>query len=108
MIFKTLLEHKSPIVETDFCDSVLKLDILCFDTDDIVVYNTFFEKHIEPLISYFQTEITLLCSDFEKDRHILKMFSIMLCLDTILVCNAYFDVNFERLKRVLHVLGKKL
>ena len=33
------------------------------------------------------------------------MFNIILCLDTILVCNAYFDVNFERLKRVLHVLG---
>ena len=43
--------------------------------------------------------------DFEKDRHVLKMFNIILCLDTILVCNAYFDVNFERLKRVLHVLG---
>uniref|UniRef100_A0A0D3A8K7 Uncharacterized protein n=1 Tax=Brassica oleracea var. oleracea TaxID=109376 RepID=A0A0D3A8K7_BRAOL len=126
MIFKTLLEQKSPRVETDFCDSVLKLDILCFETDrpwhvlrsllnncvllsfyDIVVYNIFFEKHIEPLISDSQSELTLLCSDFEKDRHVLKMFSIMLCLDTIPVCNVYFDVNFERLKRVLHVLGKE-
>ncbi|KAF3529163.1 hypothetical protein DY000_02039632 [Brassica cretica] len=126
MIFKTLLEQKSPRVETDFCDSVLKLDILCFETDrpwhvlrsllnncvllsfyDIVVYNTFFEKHIEPLISDSQSELTLLCYDFEKDRHVLKMFSIMLCLDTIPVCNVYFDVNFERLKRVLHVLGKE-
>ncbi|KAG5388418.1 hypothetical protein IGI04_029959 [Brassica rapa subsp. trilocularis] len=102
MIFKTLLEQKSPRVETDFCDSVLKLDILY-----IVVYNTFFEKHIEPLISDSQSEFTLLCSDFEKDRHVLKKFSIMLYLDTILICNAYFDVNFERLKRVLHVLGKE-
>ncbi|KAF3581696.1 hypothetical protein DY000_02033741 [Brassica cretica] len=34
------------------------------------------------------------------------MFNI-LCLDTILVYNAYFDVHFERLKRVLHVLGKE-
>ena len=35
------------------------------------------------------------------------MFNIILCLDTILVCNAYFDLNFERLKRVLHVLRKE-
>ncbi|KAF2601270.1 hypothetical protein F2Q70_00027959 [Brassica cretica] len=123
---KTLLEQKSATVETDFCDSVLKYDILCVQTDrpwlvlksllknyvtlsfdDILVYNTFFEKHIEPLISDSQSELTLLCSDFEKDRHVLKMFNIVLCLDTILVCNAYFDVIFERLKRVLHVLGKE-
>uniref|UniRef100_A0A0D3C2B4 Uncharacterized protein n=1 Tax=Brassica oleracea var. oleracea TaxID=109376 RepID=A0A0D3C2B4_BRAOL len=123
---KTLLEQKSATVETDFCDSVLKYDILCVQTDrpwlvlksllknyvtlsfdDILVYNTFFEKHIEPLISDSQSELTLLCSDFEKDRHVLKMFNIVLCLDTIMVCNAYFDVIFERLKRVLHVLGKE-
>ena len=66
---------------------------MCYlNFDDIFIYNTFFEKHIEPLISYSQSELTLLCSDFEKDMHILKMFNIILCLDTILVCNAYFDV----------------
>ena len=73
----------------------------------ILVYNTFFEKHIELLLSDSQSERTLLCSDFEKDRHDLKMLSIISCLDTILVCNAYFGVHFERLKRVLHVLGKE-
>uniref|UniRef100_A0A0D3DLH5 Uncharacterized protein n=1 Tax=Brassica oleracea var. oleracea TaxID=109376 RepID=A0A0D3DLH5_BRAOL len=100
---KTLLEQKSPRVETDFCDYVLKYDILCVETDrhwlvlksllkncvtlsfdDILVYNTLFEKHNDPLISDSQSELTLLRSDFEKDRHVLKMFNIMLCLDTIL------------------------
>ncbi|KAF3575488.1 hypothetical protein DY000_02032098 [Brassica cretica] len=71
MIFKTLLEQKSPRVETDFCDSLLKLDIFCFETDR--QYDS-------------QSELTVLCSDFEKDRHGLKMFSIMLCIDTILAC----------------------
>ncbi|KAF2616062.1 hypothetical protein F2Q70_00011589 [Brassica cretica] len=64
---KTLLEQKSPRDETDFCDFVLKFDIL----------------------------------------HDLKMLNIISCFDTILVCNAYFGVHFERLKRVLHVLGKE-
>ena len=79
--------------------------VLSFDV--ILVCNTFFEKHSEPLISDSQSELTLLCSDFEKDRHVLKMFNVILCLDTILICNAYFDVNFERLKRVLHVIWKE-
>ena len=73
-----------------------------------MVYNTFFDKHIEPLISDFQSELALLSSEFEKDMHVLKMFNIILCIDTILACNAYFDVNFERLKRVLHVLGNMI
>ena len=60
------------------------------------------------MISDSQSELTLLCSEFEKDRHTLKMFNILWCPDTILVCNAYFDVNFQRLKRVLHVLGKEI
>ncbi|KAF3587142.1 hypothetical protein F2Q69_00029828 [Brassica cretica] len=103
MFVKISSEDKSPRVETDFWDSVLKLDILCFETDrpwhmlrsllnncvflsfdDIVVDNTFFEKHIEHLISDSQSELTLLCSDFEKDRHVLTMFNIILCLDTIM------------------------
>ncbi|WZZ64890.1 hypothetical protein YC2023_076260 [Brassica napus] len=101
---KTLLEQKSPRVKSDFCDSVLKLDIMCVETDKlwhilrsllencvvlsfdvILVCNTFFEKQSEPLISDSQSELTLLCSDFEKDMHVLKMFNIISCLDTILV-----------------------
>ena len=81
--------------------------MLFLSFDVILVCNTFFEKHSEPLISDSQSELTLLCSGFEKDMHVLKMFNIILCLDTILVCNIYFDVDFERLKRVLHVLGKE-
>ncbi|KAF2616967.1 hypothetical protein F2Q68_00038549 [Brassica cretica] len=37
--------------------------------DNIMVYNTFFDKHIEPLISDSQSELTLLSSGFEKDMH---------------------------------------
>ena len=29
------------------------------------------------------------------------------CLETLLVINSYFDVRFEKLKRVLHVLPKE-
>uniref|UniRef100_A0A0D3CRP9 Uncharacterized protein n=1 Tax=Brassica oleracea var. oleracea TaxID=109376 RepID=A0A0D3CRP9_BRAOL len=32
---KTLLEQKSPRVKSDFCDSVLKLDIMCVETDKL-------------------------------------------------------------------------
>ena len=111
---KTLLEQKSPRVKSDFCDSVLKLDIMCVETDKlshilrsllencvvlsfdvILVCNTFFEKQSEPLISDSQSKLTLLCSDFEKDMHVLKMFNIISCLDTILVYNAYFDVHLK-------------
>ena len=126
-MLRKLLEQKLHRAETDFiCDFVLKLDIFRFETDKpwhilrsllencivlsfdvILVCNTFFEKQSEPLISDSQSELTLLCSDFEKDMHVVKMFNFILCLRTILVCNAYFDVHFERLKRVLHVLGKK-
>ena len=111
-MLRKLLEQKSHRAENDFiCDSVLKLDILCSETekpchilrsllqncvvfnfDIILVYNTLFEKHIEPLISDSQSELTHLCSDFEKESHVLKMFYIILCLDTILVYNTYFDV----------------
>ena len=123
---KTLLEHKSPRVKSDFCDSVLKLDSLCVETDKlwhnlrsilkncvvlsfdvILVYNTFFEKYFELLISDSQSELKLLCSDFEKAKHDLKLLNIISCFDTILVCNAYFHVHFERLKCELLVLRKE-
>ncbi|CAG7885562.1 unnamed protein product, partial [Brassica rapa] len=123
---KTLLEHKSPRVKSDFCDSVLKLDSLCVETDKlwhnlrsilkncvvlsfdvILVYNTFFEKYFELLISDSQSELNLLCSDFEKAKHDLKLLNIISCFDTILVCNAYFHVHFERLKCELLVLRKE-
>jgi len=76
--------------------------------DDIVVYNTFFEKRLELLINVSRSELTLLCSDVEKDMHVLRMIDIVACLDTILVYNVYFDVHLGRLKCVLLVLGKEI
>src|SRR5690606_22674090 len=87
---RKLHEPKSLISETDFIgESVLKLGILCSETDkpwhvlksllencvvlsfdDILVYNTFFEKHVDPLISDSQFQLNDLCSDFEKIRQI--------------------------------------
>ena len=75
--------------------------------DNILIYNTFFEKYIELLLRDSQSELTLLYSDFEKDKHVFKMLNIISCLDTIMVCNTYFDVHFERLKHVLYVLEKE-
>ena len=60
----------------------------------------FFEKHLELLINVSQSELTLLCSDVEKDMHVLRMIDIVACLDTILVYNVYFDVHLGRLKCV--------
>lgn len=60
------------------------------------------------MIDVSQTELTLLCSDVEKDMHVLKMTNIVACLDKILVCNVYFDEHLERLKCVLLVLGKEI
>ncbi|KAF3539905.1 hypothetical protein F2Q69_00022108 [Brassica cretica] len=76
--------------------------------DDILVYNSFFDKRLEHLIDVSQTELTLLCSDIEKDMHVLKMTSIVACLDKILVYNVYFDEHLEMLKCVLLVLGKEI
>ena len=113
--------------DLDFCDSVLQPDLVCSETNrtwhllrsfrdncvvlsfsDILVYNTFFDNRLDHLIDVVQTELTLLCSDVEKDRHVLKMSNIVACLDIILVCNVYFDVHLERLKCVLLVLGKEI
>ncbi|KAF2600378.1 hypothetical protein F2Q68_00010219 [Brassica cretica] len=131
-LIKKMLEQKSLETETDFCDldfcdSVLQPDLLSSETDktwhflrsildncivlsldDIVVYNTFFEKHLESLIVDYQSELRLVCSDVEQDMHNLKMNTIVAYLDKILVCNVYFDVHLDKLKCVLLVLVQPL
>ncbi|KAF3500547.1 hypothetical protein F2Q69_00042905 [Brassica cretica] len=137
-IVSTLLEQNSNKVETDFCgDSVLKpvhsyseydfeLKLLCSESDqvrhvlemfygssfheNILIYNTFFDKHAEPWIRNSQFELNLLCSKSEKLAHVLNLFfrnCAIMCPDTILVYNTDFDRLHDDLKRVLHVLGKE-
>ncbi|KAG5378435.1 hypothetical protein IGI04_026277 [Brassica rapa subsp. trilocularis] len=130
ILIQKLLEQKSLETENDFrdlefCGSVLQPDLLSFETDntwhflrsfrdngvvlssdDILVYNTFFEKCLELLINDSQTELKLVCSDVGKDMPILKMNTVVAYLDKILVCNIYFDEHLERLKNVQFVLGK--
>ncbi|KAF3507116.1 hypothetical protein F2Q69_00006207 [Brassica cretica] len=93
----TSLEQNSHKAETDFCgDSVLKpthsysesdleLKLLCSESDqvrhvlkmiygtscleNILIYNTFFDKHVEPWIRNSQFELNLLCSKSEKLAH---------------------------------------
>ncbi|WZZ72834.1 hypothetical protein YC2023_084204 [Brassica napus] len=134
----TLLEQNSHKAETDFCgDSVLKpvhsysesdleLKLLCSESDqvrhvlemfygsscleNILIYNTFFDKHAEPWIRNSQFELNLLCSKSEKLAHDLNLFfrnCAITCPDTILVYKTYFDRLHDDLKRVLHVLGKE-
>src|SRR5690606_31632317 len=129
-LVKKLLEKKSLKTESDFCDLhlcdyTLQYDLVCSETDrtwyllrlfldncvalridDILVYNTFFEKCLENFVKDSQSELTLLCFDFEKNRHILRMIDIVACLDTILVYKVNFDMHLERLKLVVLVLGK--
>ncbi|XP_033138966.1 uncharacterized protein LOC117129845 [Brassica rapa] len=100
------LETETGFCELDFCDSVLQPDLLSFETDktwhfmrsfrdngvvlssdEILVYNTFFEKCLELLINDSQTELKLVCSDVGKDMPILKMNIVVAYLDKILVCN---------------------
>ncbi|XP_033135844.1 uncharacterized protein LOC117128156 [Brassica rapa] len=131
-LIKKMLEHKSLKIEIDFCDLdfcdyVLQLDLLSSETDktwhslisildncvvlsldDILVYNTFFEKHLESLIVDSHSEFKLVCSDVEQDMHVLKMNTIVAYLDKILVSNVYFDVHLDKLKCVLFVLGKDI
>ncbi|WZZ60971.1 hypothetical protein YC2023_061078 [Brassica napus] len=133
-----LLEQNSHKAETDFCgDSVLKpvhsysesdleLKLLCSESDqvrhvlemfygsscleNILIYNTFFDKHAEPWIRNSQFELNLLCSKSEKLAHDLNLFfrnCAITCPDTILVYKTYFDRLHDDLKRVLHVLGKE-
>uniref|UniRef100_A0A0D2ZPK8 Uncharacterized protein n=1 Tax=Brassica oleracea var. oleracea TaxID=109376 RepID=A0A0D2ZPK8_BRAOL len=132
-IVSTLLEQNSNKVETDFCgDSVLKpvhsyseydfeLKLLCSESDqvrhvlemfygssfleNILIYNTFFDKHVEPWIRNSQFELNLLCSKSEKLAHVLNLFfrnCAIMCPDTILVYNTDFDRLHDDLKRVLH------
>ncbi|KAG5409786.1 hypothetical protein IGI04_006105 [Brassica rapa subsp. trilocularis] len=132
ILIQKLLENKSLKTENDFrdlefCGSVLQPDLLSFETDntwhflrsfrdngvvlssdDILVYNTFFEKCLELLINDSQTELKLVCSDVGKDMPILKMNTVVAYLDKILVCNIYFDEHLERLKNVQFVLGKDI
>lgn len=132
ILIQKLLEQKSLKTENDFrdlefCGSVLQPDLLSFETDktwyflrsfrdngvvlssdDILVYNTFFEKCLELLINDSQTELKLVCSDVGKDMPILKMNTVVAYLDKILVCNIYFDEHLDRLKNVQFVLGKDI
>uniref|UniRef100_A0A0D3D6F8 Uncharacterized protein n=1 Tax=Brassica oleracea var. oleracea TaxID=109376 RepID=A0A0D3D6F8_BRAOL len=135
----TLLEQNSHKAETDFCgDSVLKpvhsysesdveLKLLCFESDqvrnilemfygsscleNILIYNTFFDKHAEPWIRNSQFELNILGFKSEKLVHVLRLFFrnyTITCLEILLVINSYFDVNFERMKNVLLVLWKEI
>ncbi|KAG5400804.1 hypothetical protein IGI04_015411 [Brassica rapa subsp. trilocularis] len=132
ILIQKLLEQKSLETENDFrdlefCGFVLQPDLLSFETDntwhflrsfrdngvvlssdDILVYNTFFEKCLELLINDSQTELKLVCSDVGKDMPILKMNPVVAYLDKILVCNIYFDEHLERLKNVQFVFGKDI
>src|SRR5690606_18750047 len=63
--------------------------ILSFD--NILVYNTFFDKDVEPLLNDSHVELKLLCSDSDRDRHVLKLFYGISCLQNILIYNTYFD-----------------
>ncbi|CAG7863059.1 unnamed protein product [Brassica rapa] len=131
-LIKKMLEQNSLKTETgfcelDFCDSVLQPDLLSFENDktwnflrsscenfvdlsvdDILVYNTFFEKCLESLIVVSQSELKLMCSNVDNDMHVLEMINVVAYLDKILVCNVYFDLHLDRLKSVLLVLGNDI
>jgi len=81
------------------CENFVDLNV-----DDILVYNTFFEKCLESLIVVSQSELKLVCSDVDNDMHVLEMINVVAYLDKILVCNVYFDLHLDRLKSVLLVL----
>ncbi|XP_048592494.1 uncharacterized protein LOC125576440 [Brassica napus] len=121
------LETETGFCELDFCDSVLQPDLLSFENDktwnflrsscenfvdlsvdDILIYNTLFEKCLESLIVVSQSELKLVCSDVDNDMHVLKMINVVAYLDKILFCNVYFDLHFDRLKSVLLVLGNDI
>nr|VDD36090.1 unnamed protein product [Brassica oleracea] len=79
--------EKSIFCETDktehFPRSILH-NCVDLSLDDIVVYNTFFEKHFESLIVDSQSELKFVCSDVEQEMHVLKMNTIVAYLDKIL------------------------
>uniref|UniRef100_A0A0D3EBB7 Uncharacterized protein n=1 Tax=Brassica oleracea var. oleracea TaxID=109376 RepID=A0A0D3EBB7_BRAOL len=110
-----------------YSESDLELNLLCPESDQvrhvlemfygssclekILIYNTFFDKHDEPWIRNSQFELNILGSKSEKLVHVLRLFFrnyTITCLETLLVINSYFDVNFERLKNVLLVLRKEI
>ena len=109
----TLLEQNSYGAETEFCgdyvlkpvhsysESDLELKHLCPESDqvrhtlemfygsscleNILIYNTFFDKHAEPCIRNSQFDLNLLCSKSEKLGHILRLFFgnyTITCLET--------------------------
>uniref|UniRef100_A0A0D3D4G3 Uncharacterized protein n=1 Tax=Brassica oleracea var. oleracea TaxID=109376 RepID=A0A0D3D4G3_BRAOL len=78
--------------------------------ENILIYNTFFDKHAEPWIRNSQFELTLLCSKSEKLAHVLNLFfsnCAITCPDTILMYNTYFERLHNDLKPVLHVLANE-
>uniref|UniRef100_A0A0D3A8Q0 Uncharacterized protein n=1 Tax=Brassica oleracea var. oleracea TaxID=109376 RepID=A0A0D3A8Q0_BRAOL len=110
-LVSTLLEQNSYKAETDFCVRLVLEMFYCSSClENILIYNTFFDKSADPWISNSRFEIDLLCSKSEKLAHVLNLFfrnCVITCLDTILVYNTYFDRIHDDLKRVLHVLGKE-
>ncbi|XP_033139413.1 uncharacterized protein LOC103828867 [Brassica rapa] len=127
MLEQNSLETETGFCELDLCDSVLQPDLLSFENDktwnflrsscenfvdlsvdDILVYNTFFEKCLESLIVVSQSELKLVCSDVDNDMHVLEKINVVAYLDKILVCNVYFDFHLDRLKSVLLVLGNDI
>ncbi|XP_033139390.1 uncharacterized protein LOC117131016 [Brassica rapa] len=85
------------------CENFVDLSV-----DDILVYNTFFEKCLESLIVVSQSELKLVCSDVDNDMNVLETINVVAYLDKILVCNVYFDLHLDRLKSVLLVLGNDI
>ncbi|KAG5378637.1 hypothetical protein IGI04_026479 [Brassica rapa subsp. trilocularis] len=85
------------------CENFVDLSV-----DDILIYNTLFEKCLESLLVVSQSELKLVCSDVDNDMHVLKMINVVAYLDKILFCNVYFDLHFDRLKSVLLVLGNDI
>ncbi|KAL0650117.1 hypothetical protein Bca4012_092808 [Brassica carinata] len=116
--------------ETDFiCDFGFKLGILCSESDkpwhvlrsllencvvlsfgDILVYNNFFDKQVEPWLRDSRFELDLLCSEYKELVAVLKLFlknHAISCLDSIMVYNTYFDIHHQGLKHLLHDIGKE-
>ncbi|WZZ08229.1 hypothetical protein YC2023_094150 [Brassica napus] len=124
-LIKKMLEHNSLETETgfcelDFCDSVLQPDLLSFkndktwnflrsscenfvdlSVDDILVYNTFFEKCLESLIVVSQSELKLVCSDVDNDMHVLEMIKVVAYLDKILRGSKSSDILIFDLNKYL-------
>ncbi|WZZ20552.1 LOW QUALITY PROTEIN: hypothetical protein YC2023_121939 [Brassica napus] len=75
LIFLDLLSSETDKIRhslRSFLDNCVVLSL-----DDIVVYNTFFEKHLESLIVNSHSELKLVCSYVEQDMHALKVNTIV-------------------------------